>query len=435
MAKYDCTYCKAENLGYRIECTECPDFNLCLQCFSCGAEIGQHKKEHSYRIVNGNGPAAFDTPRPWSLAEEHMLLDAVEQYGFGNWEGTAGHVESRDMQECEDHYVTFYVQGNMGRETFQCDSGNKVIDHTCPDGGPLSPSITTASKPLELSLQEQHDLGYMPFRDDFEIESDNCAEQLVSGWGINYDDDELDIAVKISKVDQYRLRLRERERRKQVARDYGLIVAASSLNDKKNKYKKKMSKDERELQDKMKVFSQFHPIAEHEQMFENFQKEKELKSKIKELNELRKHGITLIDDIEDYEEDKYKREKKKENRAKMGSLTPKRNSTVSKKAEGKLEKLDILIDDEENKDEEVRIETRSTSQPGYDLISDREKKLCISIGMSPANYMTIKTCIIKDYLQRRQGLPVKIRYPNGMDKTHRRKIMSFLTDNGWIGVT
>ncbi|ESO94271.1 hypothetical protein LOTGIDRAFT_118822 [Lottia gigantea] len=414
MAKYDCTYCKAEISGYGVQCTECPDFYLCLQasmtsqalCFSCGVEIGQHKKDHSYRIANGNGPAAFDTSRAWCLAEENMLLDAVEQYGFGNWEGTASHVESRDAQECENHYVTFYVQGNIGLETFQSDGENKVIDHSCPDGGPLSPSITTQTKPLELSLQDQHDLGYMPFRDDFEIESDNSAEQLISGWGINYDDDDLDIAIKVSKVDQYRLRLRSREKRKQVARDYGLIESFSSLNDKKMRFKKRMSKDYREFQDKMKVFSQFHPAAEHEQMFENFQREKELKTKIKELNELRKHGITLLDDIEDYDEEKYKRQKKRDNRAKMV-----------------------------NKDNEMRIETRSTSQPGYDLISDREKKLCVSIGMSPANYMTIKTCIIKDYLQRRQGLPVKIRYPNGMDKTHRRKIMSFLTDNGWIGVT
>jgi hypothetical protein len=34
--------------------------------------------------------------------------------------------------------------------------------------GPLSPSITTPLSPLDLSLQEQRELGYMPLRDDFE---------------------------------------------------------------------------------------------------------------------------------------------------------------------------------------------------------------------------------------------------------------------------
>ena len=28
---------------------------------------------------------AFEVDEPWTLAEETMLLDAVEQYGFGNW--------------------------------------------------------------------------------------------------------------------------------------------------------------------------------------------------------------------------------------------------------------------------------------------------------------------------------------------------------------
>lgn len=28
---------------------------------------------------------AFNCEVPWTLAEETMLLDAVEQYGFGNW--------------------------------------------------------------------------------------------------------------------------------------------------------------------------------------------------------------------------------------------------------------------------------------------------------------------------------------------------------------
>ena len=34
--------------------------------------------------------------------------------------------------------------------------------------GPLSPSIAVPVNPLELTIQEQHELGYMPFRDDFE---------------------------------------------------------------------------------------------------------------------------------------------------------------------------------------------------------------------------------------------------------------------------
>lgn len=123
----------------------------------------------------------------------------------------------------------------------------------------------------------------------------------------------------------------------------------------------------------------------------------------------------------------------------MGNITPlsKRSLMASKKAAAATEeKLDILIDEDELRDENIEnIPKEACNMSGYSLLSDRERKLCNSIGMTFANYMTIKTCIIKDYLQRRQGVPIKIRYPSGLDKTHRRQIISFLTDNGWIGVT
>lgn len=440
MAKYLCGYCQRDISGLRIRCAECTEFDLCLQCFACGVESGPHKKDHQYRVGRALGAAAFDIPAPWCLAEENMLLDAVEQYGFGNWEDVSSHVETRTQLECEEHYVKFYIQGNIGKATFPSDTGSKITDHTTPAGGPLSPSITMPLPPLDLPPQEQQELGYMPHRDDFEREYDNQAETLVSGLAISADDDDLDLNVKLSCVSKYRVRLRERERRKRIARSHSLISTSliPNKNAKTPNPKRKFAKEEREILEKMKVHTQFQTSAELERLQETLLKEKEHKTKIKEMSELRKQGVTLLSDVEDYEEEKYKREKRKENRKKMNTLqTPKRNSSVSKKAEGKVEKLDILIDDDDTKDDEeaeAEDSKEMASMPGYEMLSEREKRLCNSIRMIPANYITIKTCIIKDYLQRRQGLPVKIRYPSGMDKTHRRKIMSFLSDNGWIGV-
>ncbi|KAK3094064.1 hypothetical protein FSP39_023693 [Pinctada imbricata] len=437
MESDQCSYCQSEISGYRVVCSECPDIELCLQCFSCGAELGTHKRDHSYRISNGSPIGAFEVAKIWTLSEETMLLDAVEQYGFGNWEDVANHVESKNAEECQDHYITFYVQGSIGKETIFPDAKNIIQDHTCPHGGPLSPSITTPVNPIELSIQEQHELGYMPFRDDFEREHDNDAETVISSLANNYDDEDIDIAVKLTQVEKYRTRLKERERRKRLAREYNLIQAATSLAKQKSQTpgRKKGTKDEREFQEKMKVFAQFSIAAEHEKFLECTQKERELRARIKELLHYRNNGITKMEDVEKFEDEGFRREKKKEQKKKMGSSSPaKRGSMVSKKASGVIEeKLDILIDDDESKDEdEENIPKEMSMLPGFDMLSDRERRLCNSIGMSPANYMTIKTCIIKDYLQRRQGLPVKIRYPSGLDKTHRRKIMSFLADNGWI---
>ncbi|KAK8768698.1 hypothetical protein V5799_014837 [Amblyomma americanum] len=85
IAKYHCNYCQEDITGVRVKCAECPDFDLCLQCFSCGAEMGAHKNRHGYQLIDcGNFPI-FGAPCNWKAKEELVLLEAIEQYGFGNW--------------------------------------------------------------------------------------------------------------------------------------------------------------------------------------------------------------------------------------------------------------------------------------------------------------------------------------------------------------
>lgn len=437
MAKFNCTYCQNPITSCRIKCAECPDFDLCLQCFALGAEAGAHKKEHDYHVLDDGYFALFEEEHPWMAWEEESLQDAVEQFGFGNWEDVSTHVKTKTAEECREHYFTFYIHGNIGKATFAPEGKtpvSKVIDHTTPDGGPLSPSLSMPLPPVELTVQEQHELGYMPLRDDFEREYDNDAESLVSGLSLNYDDEDIDITFKLAQVDMYRQRLKERNRRKKIAREYSLIQQTAALNNKQKTQnnKKKLSKEDKEFQDRMRVLAQFQAHREQEQFFESLQKEKQLKQRIKDLMRCRRNGVTKLDEIPDFEAERYRREKKKENKKKMvNSNSAKRTSITSKKS------MEESQDDDEGDggitgDRDNGIKKDLNGQPGDELLSERERRLCNSIGMKPASYITIKTCIIKDYLQRRQGLPVKIRYPSHLDKTHRRKILNFLSENGWI---
>ncbi|CAG5123624.1 unnamed protein product [Candidula unifasciata] len=446
MARSRCTYCQCEIFGHHLRCAECVDFDLCLRCFSLGAEVASHRRDHSFTIKNDHGPCVFEDMGRWSLAEENMLLDAVEQYGFGNWNGAAAHLETRTTTECEDHYRRFYINGAIGGATLQEVPRPNITDHTATNGvlaGPLSPSLTIPVTPLEVGLQQQQELGYMPYRDDFEREHDNDAEALISSLSVNPDDDDINISIRLAQIYKYRLRLQERDKRKRIAREYGLIAAGAppaSKIPKTPNLKKKVGKTGRELQERLKPFCQFHSKAEHQTLFDNIRREKEIKARIKDLIRLRKNGITKLADEEVFEEEKFKREKQKENKRKLAmASTPKRNSQVSKKAEGKLDTTETSPDNSADKTEDSSIvlcKEINNSMPGYELISENEKKLCNSMGMSPANYITIKTCIIKDYLQRCNGKDVgKFRYPGGMDKTHRRKIIGFLQDNLWISAS
>lgn len=62
------------------------------------AEIGDHKKEHSYLLKSSICFPLFDSEKLWTYKEELSLLQFIEQYGFGNWEEISKHIPNRTSQ-------------------------------------------------------------------------------------------------------------------------------------------------------------------------------------------------------------------------------------------------------------------------------------------------------------------------------------------------
>lgn len=399
---------------------------------------------------------------------------------------------SRSPQEIMDHYVTMYIHGNLGKACIPDNIPNRVTDHTCPSGGPLSPSLTTPLPPLDISLVEQQQLGYMPLRDDYEIEYDQDAEKLISGLSVNYDDEDVEIEMKRAHVDMYVRKLRERQRRKNIARDYSLVPAFLG-RDKKDKEKdkpgslgsavggaagvggaggasagggmagsasngavgpgsgsvpstpkRKITKEEKEQRVRLRGLCQFMAQREFEDFFDNMHKERALRAKVRELQRYRRNGITRLDESAEYEAARHKREKRKENKSVVGS---KRSSGGGGAGLGSGAGLGaggggggvgggigggLGVSGgikEEGKDGEF---SAIENLAGFELLSEREKVLCSSLGLSPARYLTVKTIIIKDHLQKRQGIPAKSRLPAYLDKVLKKRILTFLTESGWI---
>ncbi|XP_012879348.1 PREDICTED: transcriptional adapter 2-beta [Dipodomys ordii] len=325
-------------------------------------------------------------------------------------EDMAAHVgASRTPQEVMEHYVSMYIHGNLGKACIPDTIPNRVTDHTCPSGGPLSPSLTTPLPPLDISVAEQQQLGYMPLRDDYEIEYDQDAETLISGLSVNYDDDDVEIELKRAHVDMYVRKLKERQRRKNIARDYNLVPAflGKERKEKERAPKRKITKEEKELRLKLRPLYQFMSCKEFDDLFENMHKEKMLRAKIRELQRYRRNGITKMEESAEYEAARHKRERRKENKNMAGSKRGKEDGK-----DGEFAAIENL--------------------PGFELLSDREKVLCSSLNLSPARYVTVKTIIIKDHLQKRQGVPSKSRLPSYLDKVLKKRILNFLTESGWI---
>lgn len=311
-AKYNCTYCQEDITGLRVRCSVCPDFELCLQCFSYGAESGPHKNDHPYRFMDSGTIGVFSGRGVWSAREEMRLLDAVEQYGFGNWEDISRHIETRNPDEAKEEYVARYLEGNIGRLTWPASAGSRptLSDTTAPDSGPLAPNVTARLPPLDASAEEAGQLGYMPQRDDFETEFDNDAETLVSPLCVNsIEDEDIHIALKLSYVDMYTRRLRERARRKRLCRDYQLVsnYFTTTRRDRPST-KKKPSKYERELRDKFRVFAQFYTAQEHESLVRNLVRQDELSRRVRELERYRRGGVTRFEECTHFEQQRARHE-------------------------------------------------------------------------------------------------------------------------------
>ncbi|CAN0162413.1 unnamed protein product [Ectocarpus sp. 6 AP-2014] len=71
-----------------IRCAECKDVvDLCVSCFFSGSEPRQHKKTHSYRVMDKLHKPIYS--EGWSAVEELALADLTRKRGLGAWEEIA----------------------------------------------------------------------------------------------------------------------------------------------------------------------------------------------------------------------------------------------------------------------------------------------------------------------------------------------------------
>ncbi|CAL8078686.1 unnamed protein product [Calicophoron daubneyi] len=227
-----CVYCLRELNGTFIKCMDCSRVVLCLSCFCSGVEAGAHKRTHGYQIKT-TCQTSIPVFGGWDAREELKLLEALEQYGVGNWEDISLKVETKSSKQCLSHYWDYYLGGIIGYELSSNDKHlSRITDHTN-----LSKSFSPQFSPspaVHIDVEDQQLLGYTPARDDFERDYDNDAESILCRLNPSFSQDDLEDALKVAQVGIYVQRLRERQRRKEIAREHGLIaqILAFILNKK-----------------------------------------------------------------------------------------------------------------------------------------------------------------------------------------------------------
>lgn len=474
-ALYHCNYCNKDLSGMvRIKCAVCPDFDLCVECFSVGAEITPHKCNHPYRVMDN---LSFPLICPdWNADEEILLLEAIEMYGFGNWAEVAEHVGTKSKSQCIDHYNAIYmnspcfplpdlshVMGKSREELLAMAKGNGLVKKEFTTHGELTlkqespagakvkyetprkedpahqssssltgeigshidsrsggntflgagkktsnmaqikdgikveetqadrsigekkPRVFTEEEPSMTELS-----GYNFKRQEFEIEYDNDAEQLLADMEFKDTDTKAERELKLRVLHIYSKRLDERKRRKDFILERNLLYP--------DPFERNLSPEEKEIYQRYKVFMRFHSKEEHRELLKSVIEEHRIVKRIQELQEARAAGCRTAAEANKFIEQKRKKEAEENAQRLKESVQagPSGKVLLHGSPRGIVRGSTGLQPFSKESSTVLGQTTLSTLDDwditgfiGADLLSDSEKQLCSEIRILPSHYLSM----------------------------------------------
>ncbi|XWS34334.1 hypothetical protein CRYUN_Cryun21dG0030700 [Craigia yunnanensis] len=439
-ALYHCNYCNKDLSGMvRIKCAVCPDFDLCVECFSVGAEVSSHKSNHPYRVMDN---LSFPLICPdWNADEEILLLEGIEMYGFGNWTEVAEHVGTKSKSQCIDHYNAIYmnspcfplpdmshVMGKSREELLAMAKGNGqvkkeftahgelTLKEEFPTGakvkyeaprkedpahqssssltgepqadrsiGEKKPRVSTDEEP---SMAELSDYNFK--RQEFEIEYDNDAEQLLADMEFKDTDTKAEHELKLRVLYIYSKRLDERKRRKDFILERNLLYP--------DPFERNLLPEEREIYQRSKVYMHFHSKEEHEELLKSVIEEHRIVKRIQELQEARAAGCRTAAEANKFIVQKRKKEAEENAQRLKESVQagPSGSVLLHGSPRGVMRGSTGLQPFSKESSTFIGQATLSTLDDwditgliGADLLSDTEKQLCSEIRVLPSHYLSM----------------------------------------------
>lgn len=440
---YKCNNCGSSlSQEFRVRCAICPKFDLCGDCFSVGAEIPPHLNTHPYRIVD-----CLDVPlfsRDWTISDELLMLEGIDKCGAGNWKVISEYMDgSKSVKQLEEHYWEVYMGAHghclprkmMTREKKEVpiqdplsevpvnngrDWSYKAGELVIRDGGKSAYAKQKDKFEIQQKLEKLpgSDLpGFIPLREDFDIEHENDAELLLADMEFTDEDHPSERELKLQVINIFNKKLESRNKRKRYAIDRGLV------DFKKQQHQdRKRTKEERELVARLRMFARFHSPEEHEALTEGLIKAKRLRQQIELLQHCRSAGIRTLDQARQYEIDRKRRDQELKARKQREHDAYLHQGSASSSSSGTSRRR---ADDEElvSLDYGRRASTGSghagngrarghgasadgdgwsgsvtdiSQAPGAELLSDREIELCTKVPMLPMHYLATKDAIVRE---------------------------------------
>ncbi|KAJ8870985.1 hypothetical protein PR048_027287 [Dryococelus australis] len=423
-----CFTCRVTLREPYIRCVECKEgINICLPCFSCGAECPPHENYHSYSVVRNEFPLFGNSS--WKAYEEVRLLDAVLDSGFGNWSEVARQVQGHTRKGCEEHFLSTYVN-NPELNTFS----TIPVDRSWSERRSAKVA-EPVHRPFSAKWYCQSLAGYNPLRCDFDMEYDNYAEIAVADIDLSvFDRDDKDYelcrSLQVALVDGYNNRQRERQRRKEVVREHGLILTRKTITW-LQRYEYTISK---KATDRIVLFMQLMCGQDFDYIMEGLHYAGELRQYILRLQKLRENGLTRFHSCRLYHKLKRLRDaQRKERRVYMSNPAlcwrSLRDATVTTFHDGTVEKLTPM-----------GVLRRSAPPleimglPGYESLTSSERELCSNVRLVPESYLDFKRILVTE-CKRQNGLKLaQARVLIKIDVNKTRKLYDFLQQEGYISL-
>lgn len=374
-----CSICNKDiRKTIQFYCAVCMNFPMCKQCFMSKSETDTHKSTHSYR-VNHNLKSIMLYQEGWSASSELHLVEGLEHFRFGNWEEITPYVDNMSEHHVVHHYIECYLN--------QPDS--LPVDHIIPDHftDPMDEEVPAFSgRGSDIS-------GYMPLRDDYDIEYDNDAELMLKDVDILGDEDEREKELKMCILRAFNRRLDEREKRKQFVLQYELLDYKQIMQQ-----ERKRSKEVQEVISKLKPFQRVLPREEYDALVNGMIREVQLRERIQKLQKGHKNGLRTLEEVDGFEREI--------------------RSPPDARVETEIDDAGDVLD---------------VSRMAFvEHLSQEEIRLCSLLHLTPQNYIYMKNMVIQECSKNGIVSPDNMQQRITVEIEKSKKVFEFFINSGWI---
>ncbi|XP_063694704.1 transcriptional adapter 2-alpha-like [Bolinopsis microptera] len=292
-----CRVCQDKLTLPYIQCAECaPFFNLCLCCFSTGSKAGAHQPWHPYKLIHANLPVISTD---WSAIEDIKMLNSIERYGL-DWELISSMLPNKSEEQCQHHFYKYFVNEPIQKALIIPQNTKHNTKKVAETSGS---KLTAVLEGLPSSAVDQK-------RGDWDCRYDNRAEEdFMAGEG----GDETVRKLQMGIMEKYRQTLRKRKLLENLYYEYGTILLETprplNPHDTPPQVMELDPPGTFPLQPMLKM-ARYLTKPRFDDIRDKCKRVDELKRSIKELQTIRKNGITSKFGAEVYRKKRGERETK-----------------------------------------------------------------------------------------------------------------------------